>query len=100
MRTKIFSIIIAGFFLGNLLLAQSYTQHKTLGSEYFKHADTVMAVAATPDGQHLVSADGKDLLVWDRTTGKKLKTISKMEFGIYSMAIAPNGKIIALEDRC
>ena len=55
------------------------------------HSDTVSS-----DGQILASGSWDNTIkLWNLSTGKLLRTLSKHSSAIYSVAISPNGQIIA-----
>lgn len=60
------------------------------------HTSTVFAVVFTPDGKSLVSGgwDGR-IKFWDIVTGEERFALDKYMFGVYSLAISPDGKRLA-----
>jgi WD40 repeat protein len=71
-----------------------------LGSLRLRHADSVNAVAFSPDSKLLASASGSErhvdcsARVWDVATGEeRLRLVHK--FSVYCVAFSPNGKTIA-----
>ncbi len=72
----------------------------SFGTEYFKHDTPVRGVAFSPDGQTIVSGNEKSITIWERSTGKKLKTLSNVEHGIVDLAYTVDGTKLALEDSC
>jgi WD40 repeat protein len=55
----------------------------------------VAYVAYAPDGEHLVSALGKEVKVWDTTSWKVVATLKSDTAGATSVAYSPDGKIVA-----
>jgi WD40 repeat protein len=63
------------------------------------HSDTVVAVAFSPDGELLGSADGaKSLKLWDPQTGKMLHTMTGLQASLVDVAFSPDGKTLAGAD--
>lgn len=69
------------------------------------HMALIRSVLFTPDGKHLVSgADDKVIRVWDLETGQTVRTL-RGQIGdgnrgkIYSLALSPDGKILAASGR-
>lgn len=60
-------------------------------------AITLSGVAFSPDGKTLASAGGTDYLVklWDVATGRELNTLAGHKDAVTSVAISPDGKIVA-----
>jgi WD40 repeat protein len=83
-----------------ILSAQSYKLSKILGSEYFKHDEPVRGVAFSCDDKYMVSSAGKEIILWDRVTAQKIKTINKMSHGVVTLAFSPVELKIAVEDSC
>jgi hypothetical protein len=84
--------------------ARFQIQGKTVfGTEYFKHEDSVGAVAVSPAGDGgvaFVSAQEKKLVFWDSATGERIKTLEKALYGIAFLAFSPDGGKLAFEDSC
>jgi WD40 repeat protein len=61
------------------------------------HSNTPWALAFTPDGNTLVTAgaDG-DVKVWEVTTGKELVGFRRSSFVIRSVAVSPDGHLVAV----
>lgn len=92
--------LILFIFVVSTAWGQTYKLDAVLGTEYFKHDDGVKGVAFSPDGKYVVSSAAKDVIFWDRQNAKKIKTLSKMVYGIAALDYAPDGLSIALEDSC
>src|SRR5436190_22362329 len=60
------------------------------------HKAAVTALAFSPDGQQVLSASASDAIVWDRATGKEIRTLP---VGGRVVAFAPDGKSLAIADR-
>jgi WD40 repeat protein len=57
------------------------------------HADWVLAVAVTPDGQCAVSASGDQTLkVWDLASGRELRTLEGHAGAVWAVAVTPDGR--------
>ena len=82
-----------------------------------KHADAVCAVAFTPDGKTLIAGSGRSIeevwsamtvvpektpgkqgavTIWNALTGQQQQTIPAQGYGVYSLAVSPNGKLLAV----
>jgi WD40 repeat protein/tetratricopeptide (TPR) repeat protein len=64
------------------------------------HADTVDCLALSPDGSHLVSSAGTEVFLWQRA-GTGFKVIDRLagnEASVSSIAIAPDGTLVALAE--
>lgn len=59
---------------------------KTIG----KHSESVDSILISPDGQTLISGDGKTIKIWNFRTGQLKSTLSGV-----AEAISPNGQILA-----
>ena len=59
---------------------------KTIG----KHSESVNSILISPDGQTLISGDGKTIKIWNFRTGQLKSTLSGV-----AEAISPNGQILA-----
>src|SRR5262249_47188956 len=63
------------------------------------HAETVYAVAYTPDGKQVITASfDKTLKLWDAATGKEIKTFAGPQGHqnlILCVALSPDGQLIA-----
>ena len=60
-------------------------------------ADTVMAVAFSPDGRFIISGGGEDdlLRLWNVATGEEVRSFSGHSGGIISIAFSPDGRFAA-----
>lgn len=59
------------------------------------HARTVRSMAVSADGQYLVSgSSGGGLIVWNRTTGERLKTIEKATEPVVAVSFSPDGSLL------
>lgn len=60
------------------------------------HSQSVKSVAISPDGQTLASGSyDKTIKIWNRTTGKELRTLSGHSNRIRQVAISPDGQTLA-----
>jgi RNA polymerase sigma factor (sigma-70 family) len=66
-----------------------------LGTVRFRHADPVEAIALGPDGKSVVSAAGRTVYVWDVATGKEQRRFEGIDPFLVSVAVSPNGKLLA-----
>jgi hypothetical protein len=59
------------------------------------HADTVVSVAISPEGQTLVSGSGDmTIKVWELSTGKLMRTLTGHAAEVWSVAISPEGQTL------
>src|SRR5262249_18184031 len=58
------------------------------------HRFYVDAVAFSPDGAILASADARSIRLWETSTGKELRAIES-EHGVSTVAFSPDGKKLA-----
>jgi WD40 repeat protein len=62
------------------------------------HTESIHALAATPDGRYAVSGSRDcTLRLWDLATGQAIATFTA-DSGVYSCAIAPEGRTIVAGD--
>src|SRR5271154_1791741 len=60
------------------------------------HADSVFAVAFSPDGKLLVSASRDHTVrVWDPATGASLQTLEGHSGSVHGVVFSPDGKLLA-----
>jgi WD40 repeat protein/energy-coupling factor transporter ATP-binding protein EcfA2 len=57
----------------------------------FEHEDSVKTAVFSPDGTKLLTASGKQVLVWDMKTGQLLLTLSGHTYWVKSAAYSPDG---------
>jgi WD40 repeat protein len=65
-----------------------------LGTVRFRHSSRAGALAYSADGKTLLSA-GKTIRVWDVATGKQVRHIPCPHLTVHSVAISPDGRLIA-----
>jgi hypothetical protein len=59
------------------------------------HADPVLSVAISPDGQTLASGSGdKTIKVWELSTGKLMRTLTDHAADVWSVTISPDGQTL------
>jgi WD40 repeat protein len=85
---------------GNLALAADDPGLPTAAIARLKgHAETVYAVAFSPDGRYVLTGSfDKTLKLWDAVTGKEIKTFSgpaAHQNLILSVAFSPDGRLLA-----
>ncbi len=61
------------------------------------HTHGLQAVAASPDGQLIVSGGHKTVRLWDRESGEQLKLIETAS-SVWSLCFSPDGKQLAIGD--
>jgi WD40 repeat protein len=59
------------------------------------HTSTVYAVAFSPDGTRLATADGRTVGLWDPATGTTLTTLESHTSAVYAVAFSPDGTRLA-----
>jgi WD40 repeat protein len=65
-----------------------------LGTVRFRHSSRAGPLAYSADGKTLVSA-GRNIRIWDVATGKQVRHISCPHLTVFSVAISPDGRLIA-----
>jgi WD40 repeat protein/serine/threonine protein kinase len=67
-----------------------------LGDSRLMHWSGVSAVAFSPDGRQLVSADnGGTVKVWDAATGKEIHNAAWHDRSVHALAVQPDGQQVA-----
>ena len=97
MRLLIFLFLLISL---PLAFSQIYEKSEILGSEYFKHDESVNGAVISPDGNYFVSGAGKEVIFWDIATLKKVRTIHKLSYEVARMTFSPDGSKILIEDAC
>ena len=76
--------------------AQAYTHITTLIKHPHHRAKRIIEVVAfSPDGQSLAAEVGKELHLWDVSTGKLMSTFKESQSWIQAVAFSPDGKTVA-----
>ena len=76
--------------------AQAYTHLTTLIKHPHHRAKrSIEVVAFSPDGQTLAAEVGKELHLWDVSTGKPMSTFKEHQDWIQAAAFSPDGKRVA-----
>src|SRR5262245_15053448 len=66
-----------------------------LGSIHFRHQELVTCVCFSADGLALVAGDWEgQILLWDATSGRKVRRFSGHEGRVNCLALSPDGKIL------
>src|SRR5947208_294179 len=73
---------------------QASKTYARLGTLRFRGSTSDIAVAFFPDGRHLVTA-GHQASVWDVGTGKLVRRVPAPNAGLASVAVSPDGKLLA-----
>jgi len=67
-----------------------------LGTVRWRHGFAVNALAYSPDGKRIaVGGSGRDITLWDTTTGKEIHQFPNEGDQPDSLAFSPNGKVLA-----
>ncbi|MBE9126841.1 MULTISPECIES: Hsp70 family protein [unclassified Coleofasciculus] len=85
--------LASGGWEGTILLQQIY--QKALPRQFSGHPGGVSAIAFSPDGQTLVSCGDKTIKMWHLHTGELLQTLVGHSDLVVTMAISPNGRLLA-----
>ena len=76
--------------------AQAYTHLTTLIKyPHHRYEKVIEGVAFSPDGQTLAAGVGKELHLWDVSTGKAMPAFKEHQGWIYAVAFSPDGKTVA-----
>ncbi len=69
-----------------------------MGTMRFRHIDTVISVAYSPDGKIIASGQRNrgPIILWDAATGKELRRIEEEPGVLGGFAFSPDGKQLAL----
>ena len=59
--------------------------------EVKEHKAAVSAVAFSPEGKTIASADKDEIVVWDANSRKKITTIGPQAVPVYSLAFSRDG---------
>jgi RNA polymerase sigma factor (sigma-70 family) len=71
-----------------------------LGTVRFRHGENVFALAFSPDGARLLSADWYGARLWDAASGREIRRIGpRFPTSLQSVALTPDGKTAALAER-
>jgi WD40 repeat protein len=65
-----------------------------LGSDQFRQANRVEAIAYSPDGKHLATADGESIHIWDASDGRRLRTVSVENRPFVGVRYSPDGRVL------
>jgi WD40 repeat protein len=63
-----------------------------LGSDRFRQANRIDAIAYSPDGKHLATADGDSIVIWDAADGRRLRTVPVGNHEFFALRYAPDGR--------
>ncbi len=68
-----------------------------LGTTRLRHEQAIQCLAFSPDGKTLLTGGySRNLVYWDRATGKEIKRVLVGPHGISSIQFSANGKVLAL----
>ncbi|CAD0228247.1 putative WD-40 repeat-containing protein [Planktothrix agardhii] len=79
-----------------MILSLASPDGQTLVSESNTgHSKTILSLAISPDGQTLVSGSrDKTIKIWELSTGRELRTLTKHSDEVWSVAISPDGQTL------
>ncbi|HKB02356.1 MAG TPA: PQQ-binding-like beta-propeller repeat protein [Gemmataceae bacterium] len=65
-----------------------------LGSDQFRQQNRVDAICYSPDGNHLATADGDALVIWDAQSGRRLHTIPVANHETFALRYTADGRVL------
>jgi WD40 repeat protein len=77
-----------------ILAVPAVAEPVRLGSDRFRQVNPVAAIAYSPDGKQLATADGDSVQIWDAADGRRVRTIRIKDHEVDSVAFAADGKAL------
>ena len=75
---------------------QEALNQKTEYNRLEKHNGFVVSISFSPDGKTLASGSWDNTIkIWDRETGKEIRTLHGHDDAVYSLSFSPDGKTLA-----
>jgi WD40 repeat protein len=101
--SRVMSIALSPDPDSRLLAAGDADQTVTVGDtatrkplfHHCEHTNYVIAMAFTRDAQRLASASWHEVIVWETSTGRNIKTLSGLAGAIQGVAFSPDGQRVA-----
>lgn len=69
---------------------------KRLGSDRFRQKERVEAIAYSPDGKQIATADGNTVHIWQASDGRRLRSVTMAKRAVVTFAFSADGETISI----
>jgi len=95
-RRMMLSLLVGIFFFASAIFSQAQADSDLLKTLQGHRSNTISAVASSPDGQKIASADDEGgIQIWDFASGKPLLALGEDQRSVQSLAFSPDGAFLA-----